>query len=211
MTELVAALDGPQVQYELACSLIEAGVCWFKIGPQLMCSADWPDFTSYLAELPHANIFLDIKLNDTSHTVREAVKRFASAGIAAVSTCGFDATKVALEAAEGRIKVWQWLWPSDKDPPERPDDRPIRPVGVHGVIVPGYMAMGFWESIDVVVPGVRWGDVAGGDGHFRPIDPRECRVAGATHAVVGRPIYLSVDPVFAAKGFMAALSGDPAP
>jgi orotidine-5'-phosphate decarboxylase len=212
MTELVVALDGPedQDQYALACSLIDAGVSWLKIGPLLMCSDDWPYFTSELAAAtPHPNIFLDIKLSDTEHTVREAVKRFAGARIAAVSTCGLDATKVALEAADGRIKIWQWLWPSDKDPPARPDERPIRPAGVHGVIVPGYMAMGFWESMDVVVPGVRWEGVTGSDGHFRPITPRECRVAGATHAVVGRPIYLSADPVSAAAGFMEVLSGDP--
>jgi orotidine-5'-phosphate decarboxylase len=208
MTDLVVALDGPEDQYALACSLIEAGVRWLKIGPLMMCSVSWRYFTS-AAATPGANIFLDIKLAGTAHTVREAVKRFAGAGIAAVSTSGLPATMGAIEAADGRIRIWQWLWPSDQDPPTRPDERPIRPVGVHGVIVPGYMARDFWESMDVVVPGVRWGGVAGSDGHYRPINPRECREVGATHAVVGRPIYLSDDPVSAAKRFMDVLSRDP--
>ncbi len=204
MTELAVALDGPWPLALLRELRVKADVTWFKIGPMALASLDWP----WLVDAAHyTSIFLDLKLIDTSDTVWESVKRFADAGIAAVSTCGLGATEVALKAADGRIKIWQWVWPSDKDPPTENDDRPIVPVGLHGVVVPGYMAGGFWRGMDVVVPGVRWGDVAGSGGHLLPIDPRKCREIGATHAVVGRPIWGAPFPIASAKAFIEALRG----
>ena len=200
MTELIVALDGPDPWKTFW--FLRDEILWYKLGPQAIVSYN---FTRLIQESERVKIFLDLKLVDTKHTVREAVRRFAYAGIAAVSTSGLDATKAALEGAEGTpIKVWQWLWPTDRDPPTEHDPKPTVPYGLHGVICPWYAARGAYGG-DVIVPGVRMSYASPHDGHCGVGAASTMPENGVTHAVVGRPIWQAADPVAAAREFMEAL------
>ena len=208
MTELVVALDGSHPA-DLAADLFHrAGVRWFKIGPQAMTSPGWFRMIDG-AQPGEANVFLDLKLADTRDTVREAVKRFADAGIAAVSTFTMDATIAAAEAAEGTdLRVWQVLMLSD-DARLPISGLGVRSVAANGIICPPRSASIFEGcGIDVVCPGVR---LKGEDhgGHIEAWPPSFVLAAGATHAVVGRPIWQSADPIVAARLWRAELSWNP--
>lgn len=205
MTHLIVALDNHE-PYSLACNLIEIGVSWFKIGPQAMCHFEWRNFTEGASSWSaHVSIFLDLKLADTRDTVREAVKRFADAGIAAISTFTESATIAAIEAAEGtEIRIWQLLMLSD-------DARlPIsglapRNIAAHGVICPPRSVSIFKGcGIDVVCPGIRMtGENHGG--HTGTCTPSFVLATGATHAVIGRPIWNASNPIAAAKAYLKEL------
>lgn len=199
MTQLIVALDGPE-PYELACKLIDIGVSWFKIGPQMMCNYDWVEFTTYNKYFP--NIFLDLKLADTKFTVTESVKHFTDAGIAAVSTFTPSATLAAIEAAQGKLKVWQVVTLSDDS--TQPSSG--RCLNANGVICPGNYAHIYSQlGIDIVVPGVRFNNTDR-SGHVITTDVLSCKDRGVTHAVVGRPIYNSPDPIAEAQKFLKALT-----
>lgn len=208
MTELIVALDGPE-PVELATRLHgEVGVRWFKVGPQMMTHGDWLFFLDDVLRRAvvgeDVNVFLDLKLADTRDTVREAVKRFADAGIAAVSTSTDEATRAAIEA-DTNVRVWQLHHLTDQGSSFRP-----RLVNAHGVICPGDIVERYVGSnvISIVVPGVRLDDE--GHGHLHVSDPRHLAFQGATHAVVGRPIWMAKDPVAAARRYVEALKGEDA-
>jgi orotidine-5'-phosphate decarboxylase len=206
MTELIVALDGPDpraLQYRLH---EHAGVTWFKIGPQAMVHTDWPNLMRHGRNV---KTFLDLKLADTIDTVTEAVKRFADAGIAAISTFTIDATAFAVSAAHGSdLRIWQVL---------RLTDDAILPINrlaprtfsAHGVICPPSAASIFEGcGIDVVTPGVRLGGERH-NCHLEAQSPSFVSAAGATHAVVGRPIWQAANPIAAAKAYQSALKGVP--
>jgi orotidine-5'-phosphate decarboxylase len=212
MTELIVALDGPaprRLRYQL---YEEGGVNWFKIGPQAMARKEWPSLIYHGGNI---KTFLDLKLCDTRATVREAVKRFAAAGVAAVSTFTDEATQEAVRAAENStLKVWQVIELTDAAE-ERSTvvrglfSRKARTNGAAGVVCSGSAVSGIIAhdgfGMDIVVPGIRM-DIGSGGGHRETWGPGFAREAGATYIVVGRPIWQAADPVAAAKEFMDALT-----
>ncbi len=207
MTELIVALDGTN-PYNLACNLIEAGVSWFKVGPQLMVDPDWLDFTECAKGFPdHVKVFLDVKLADTGETCYKAAIKFAETGIAAVSTYTETATEAALEGAIGsELRVWQVYELTDQP---REGNHP-RQLG-HGLICGGNRALWlsgeeFKTPLNLIVPGVRLDD---NDNFHRHRDQSSVSFAKeyADYIVVGRPIYQAQDPVAEAKKFLEALKG----
>lgn len=105
MTELIVALDGPNPRSLAHMLHVEAGVRWFKLGPQILSSSQFHE----LLYLPRSDkIFFDLKLVDTADTCLETAKRFADAGVAAVSTFSNRATEAVMRGAEGSsLKVWR--------------------------------------------------------------------------------------------------------
>lgn len=198
MTELIVALDGPNPLLLAHRLHAEAGVRWFKIGPQALCSGQVSD----LIRLPRSDkIFLDLKLADTEDTCREAVRRFAQAGVAAVSVFTERAARAAVDGASGTdLKVWRVTRLTDEP---GPDEAQFCADGV--ICRLGDLPRFAYSSGARVVPGIRF---VGQDhaGHLFSASPKEAAMMGATHIVVGRPIWQSPDPVAAAKMFAAALS-----
>ena len=202
MTELIVALDGPRPKL---LQLYKCGVRWFKIGPQAMVSGNWHNIITS-ARSPGIKIFVDLKLADTPDTVCEAVKRFADAGVAAVSTFTRLATIAAIEASAGTdLRVWQVLRLTDDDEL----GGTILSRVVHGVICPGKLAPAYLDyGIDIVVPGIRFtNDV--NHGHRHITYPSTCQHLGVTHAIVGRPIWQASDPIAAARRYIEALALGP--
>ena len=209
MAELIVALDCPDPRGLMLDLVDRTPVRWFKVGPQVMTSGDWPYLVrraGYNRETYGANLFLDIKIADseTEGTVKAAVVSFAQHGVAALSVRGHLTTQAAKSAAAGYpIKIWQHLNPSD---------RPVRVLGTvckaaDGYIVPS-SALGMLDRSelvgkDIVTVGVRvGGDPA--DGHHLPDPDVICN--SATYAVVGRPIHGAHDPIAAARRYVTALS-----
>lgn len=206
MTELIVALDGFDPLGLMNRLRKQTGARWFKIGPQAMVYGSWSSFMCERRADPEIRIFLDLKLCDTKSTVREAVKRFAEAGIAAVSTFTDEATEAALDAAPATMCVWQveiltdakrgWL------------DAARRKIA-NGVICPGWAVQQCRDAgyVDIVVPGIRLGldDIQGDDAWT--IDPRSCPRMGVTHAIVGRPIWAAPYQIAAYHRYRDALQG----
>jgi orotidine-5'-phosphate decarboxylase len=204
MTELIVALDGTTPAM-LRDRLFEgAGVKWFKVGPQAMTYWSWPGMMTFGRRYPEAKIFLDLKLADTRDTIREAVKRFADAGVAAVSTFTEEATMAACAATRDTpLKVWQVLVLSDDI---NADVNALPYPLADGAIVSGQCARNLeCRDRDKVVPGVRFFHRKS-DGHINTYHPGDLRDIGATHAVVGRPIWQASDPIAAAREFTQALN-----
>ncbi len=166
MTELIVALDGPNPS-ELQGKLLYI-VRWFKIGPQAMARPDWPNLIT--GGYGPSSIFLDLKLADTSATVREAVKRFASAGVAAVSVLTERAVTDAMEAARGSsTKIWRVVWLSDddeSDPQAKDWARQARRCVADGIVCPARYADVIRSEFagDIIAVGVR-NRIAEFDGH----------------------------------------------
>lgn len=199
MTELIVALDGPW-PYSMAMRLFNATeVRWVKIGPQGLLDRDW----QYIAKIDGLSLFLDLKLADTADTCREAAKRFAESGVAAVSTFTDRATEAALRGAEGSgLRVWRILRLTDGDDPM---PRQLR-IGDGVICSVGDLRAEVTMSsdIDKVCPGIRESEPA--NNHRQPATPADAVAAGATHIVVGRPIWLAEDPVGAAKAYALTLA-----
>lgn len=217
MTELIVALDGPE-PFDLTVRLaIELGICWFKVGPQTLTSGRVD--TMMRAPRTEMQIFLDLKLADTGDTCREAAKRFGNAGIAALSTYTEEAADEAMRGAEGTpLRVWR-VWRLTDSLAYLPIS-PIDLVGEgprrlqqcqQGVICPvSTLVLPRARNIDAdkICPGIRFPD-GDPDGHKGDAaTPQEAVAAGATHIVVGRPIWQASDPVAAAREFLAALTTD---
>jgi orotidine-5'-phosphate decarboxylase len=212
MTELVVALDGPEPWEMLIRLRMDADVPWFKIGPQAMMERRW---YALVAQAYECRIFLDLNLADTADTVRESIKRFADAGIAAVSTFTEHAMLAACTAAEDiPLKVWHVAClTSDPKPTEASRATSFaRRNGAHGVIVPPWLIDGMpyrHDRWDIVVPAIRM-TRGRSDGHSVVVNPQLAIERGATHIVVGRDVWDSekrrgIDPVAAAREFIETL------
>jgi orotidine-5'-phosphate decarboxylase len=205
MTELIVALDGPD-PYRLTRDLYKTGIRWFKLGPQTMMSGDW-DKIVRRTRLSGTRLFLDLKLADTEDTVREAVRRAIDAGISAVSTYTNRATVSAMEGAAGKLRVWRVAQLTDALTPDLVDT-PQPVILGHGVICPAAALRGqvLAAGVDAVCPGIRISGMDDSHGHKEIATPSAAKRVGATHIVVGRPIWKSDDPIAAARRFLDALA-----
>lgn len=210
MTELIVALDAPPLTSELVVTLYDEGVRWFKLGPLLMISSSWWKLI-YGARGHEIHLFLDLKLADTAHTCREAARHFADAGIAAVSTSTVESTEAALEGARGTpLRVWRHIEATSQNINQSEviqRAQRARVQGAHGVICGAWNAQTIsmtWKNLDIVCPGIRLTAGAQG-GHIETWGPAAAARAGATHVVVGRPIWQAENPGAAARLFLKEL------
>lgn len=215
MTELVVALDGPNPGYLALRLWEEACVRWIKLRASglVRVGERWVERSAHHG----LKIFADLKDADTADSVREDIKWLAGLGIAAVSTFTDAATSAALDAGVPNIAIWQVHALTDDI---TAFDLPLL-IDAPGVICPGCVVTEYVQHretlcqqgmlahpVDIVVPGVRLNQ--GDDLHGHRSGgclAWKAREAGATHAVVGRPIWQSEDPIAAAREFIEALSG----
>jgi orotidine-5'-phosphate decarboxylase len=161
-------------------------------------------------------VFLDLKIDDTPRTVREAVRNVAVDGVEFFTLQGN--TETAKAAAEGRgarryPKFLQVTYLSSWDATDLReqlgggetmdfDERVVAragrilAAGCDGVIASGTsvarLRRAFPEML-IVTPGIRPAGAAADD-HKRSLTPSEAMRAGADYLVVGRPIRSSADP-----------------
>lgn len=229
MTELIVALDGPE-PFKLMIDLhAAAAVRSFKVGPlTLLSPGAMLSIEAVLAKHRKEmalSVFYDAKLADHGpYVCEELAKRLGEKGYAALSTSTDEATEAAVRGAEGSpLRVWRHVAPTSQNYSTYqvvPGVRSAIDQGAHGVICSAVHVSSIreftatirsdWPEIDVVCPGVRFAEEGGdalSDGHFQVFTPEYCIKRGVTHAVVGRPIWRSSDPVAAARRYQEALRG----
>ena len=214
MAEVVVALDLDDA--DAALNLVDqlVGLRWVKIGSILYVRSG----PFLVGELKNRglNIFLDLKWYDIPNTVAEAARAAAGAGIdlATVHALGGSRMIEAASEAAGAMRLAAVTVLTSFDPADywrtvdgRGGDDLTGEVSRLAKLAVGVGAGAIVSSIAeigdvrtavgpdpwIVVPGIR-PHALDGDDQRRVGTPREAVAAGATHLVVGRPIYQADDP-----------------
>lgn len=192
-------------------------VSFYKVGLQLFMETG----LSVVKELINANkkVFLDLKIDDTPRTVREAVRNVAIDGVQFFTLQGNgDTARAATNGRAGKAfpKFLQVTYLSSWDVNDLRDHlhitdtlesikldeqvvsraRRILEAGCDGVIASGTSVRGLrnaFPEILIVTPGIRPPGVTADD-HKRSLTPAQAISFGADYLVVGRPIRNSNDP-----------------
>jgi orotidine-5'-phosphate decarboxylase len=206
--DLILVLDA-QSPREVAPALrsLQGTVRWVKVGLE-MFTACGPDAVREISDLGF-DVFLDLKLHDIPNTVAKAVESISRLPVkmTTLHTCGGRemmqwAVKAqqqhaphllllgvtVLTSMSGRLAVDSGLRGLVCSPLEIAPLRAVLP-----------------PDVALVTPGIRPRGADAGD-QTRIMTPGEAARAGATHIVVGRPIFKAPDPVAAAKAILAELS-----
>lgn len=224
MAEVIVALD--LASGREAMGLVERipGLRWVKVGSVLM-TREGPGLVRDL-RTRGLEIFLDLKWHDIPNTVAGAVAvaRDLDVRMATVHTLGgrqmMEAAARAAGADLGLVGVTVLTSHDDRsyemtmgrtgvnlEEEVARHSRNAMEAGLRGVVCSpleiGAVRAVVNEPGWIVVPGVRRVDDAAGD-QVRTAGPRAARAAGATHLVVGRPIYQAADPSEAFQAFVEA-------
>ncbi len=214
MAEVVVALDLDDA--DAALSLVDQleGLRWVKIGPVLYVRSG----PFLVGELKNRglNVFLDLKWYDIPNTVAEAVRAAAGAGIdlATVHALGGGRMIEAASDVAGAMRLaavtvltsfdpadyWQTVDGRGGDDLTSEVSR-LAKLAVRagaGAVVSSAAEIGDVRTAVgpdpwIVVPGIR-SQALDGDDQRRVGTPHGAVAAGATHLVVGRPIYRADDP-----------------
>ncbi len=213
MAEIIVALDQPSAA-EAERLLEQLGdVRWVKVGSILM-TREGPGLVRRLVDRGLA-VFLDLKWHDIPNTVAGAVMAAADLGVrlATVHTLGGEAMLAAAAAAAGDVALVGVTVLTSHDAAsyatatgrshadlDADIDRLAASAlasGLAGVVcspreIARVRALAGPEAL-VVVPGIRRPGDAVGD-QSRTAGPAEAAAAGASHLVVGRPVYAAADP-----------------
>ncbi len=227
--DLILALDVP-TREEAAPILrqLRGRLRWVKIGLQLF-TAYGPNYVREVAGMGFS-VFLDLKLHDIPNTVAKAVESLAPLPIAmltlhtagggemlraavaaqqkgnpkllllgvtvltSLDAAGLKETGVAVPAAEQVVRLGRLAADS----------------GLRGLVCSplevALLRQKLPADLQLVTPGIRPADGAGGDDQKRVMTPGEAARAGSTYIVVGRPILLAADPAAPARAILAELS-----
>jgi orotidine-5'-phosphate decarboxylase len=224
MAELILALDLPDRNAVLGLLDRLPEVRWVKVGSRLM-TGEGPSLVRELVGRGHA-VFLDLKWHDIPNTVHNAVTaaRNLGARMATVHTLGGSEMMAAAREAAGDALALAGVTVLTSHTPASwatVTGRPVadlgaeavrlaraaRAAGLDGVVcspaevAPVRAALGAGGLI--VVPGIRRGGEPPDD-QRRTATAGEAVRAGATHLVVGRPVFRAPDPAAA----WAALEGE---
>ena len=191
-------------------------VSFYKVGLQLFMGSGLAAVRDLLDA--GKKVFLDLKIDDTPRTVKEAIRNVAREGVEFFTLQGN--TETAKAAAEGRgasprpkflqvtyLSSWDLTDLREQlnmgsaqgvDFDERVVSRAQRilDAGCDGVIASGTSVARLRSAIPqilIVTPGIRPSGSASDD-HKRSLTPGDAIRAGADHLVVGRPIRSSDDP-----------------
>ena len=226
--ELILALDVPT--REAARPLLQqlqGSVPWVKVGLQ-MFTAYGPDWVREVADGGY-QVFLDLKLHDIPNTVAKAVESLATLPISMLTlhTCGgrdmMAGAKAAQEAHAPHLTLLGVTVLTSMNAatlqatgvPDEPAAQVSRlgrlgaDAGLRGFVCSPLEVADLSATLPagttLVTPGVRPVGADAGD-QSRIMTPANAARAGATHIVVGRPIYAVADPAAAAVAINAELS-----
>ncbi len=222
---IIVALDFPSVEQARDMSHRLAGrVGVFKIGMELVYSGGL-ELARELAEGGN-QVFLDLKLLDIGHTVRQATKAVSRLGARFLTVHAVD-EKTMIAAVEGRgdstlkllgVTVMTNL---DRDDLKQQGIAQLSPsqlaikraamavnCGFEGVITSGHEASAIRTAIGadklIITPGIRPAGADVGD-QSRVMTPARALQAGADFLVIGRPITQAQDPVAAVEAITAQM------
>lgn len=226
--DLILVLDA-QAPREVVPALrqLQGTVRWVKIGLE-MFSACGPDAVREIADLGF-DIFLDLKLHDIPHTVAKSVESISRLPVrmTTLHTCG------GREMMQWAIKAQRQHKPdllllgvtvltslsaaslAETGPAASPEQQVVRlsrlalDSGLRGLVCSPLelapLRAILPADVALVTPGIRPRGTDAGD-QTRIMTPTEAARAGASHIVVGRPIFKAPDPVAAARAILAELA-----
>lgn len=226
--DLILVLDA-QSPREVTPALrqLQGTVRWVKVGLE-MFTACGPDAVREIADLGF-DVFLDLKLHDIPNTVAKAVEAISRLPVrmTTLHTCG------GREMMSWAVKAQQQHKPdllllgvtvltsmsaaglAETGPTDSPEKQVVRlgrlavDSGLRGLVcsplelAPLHAVLP--ADIALVTPGIRPRGADAGD-QTRIMTPGEAARCGASHIVVGRPIFKAPDPVAAARAILAELS-----
>jgi orotidine-5'-phosphate decarboxylase len=193
-------------------------VSFYKVGLQLFMQSGL-QIVRELVEL-RKKVFLDLKIDDTPRTIREAVRNAAVAGVEFFTLQGDAGTAAAARLGRGERSLPKFLqvtllssWdkcdlaehlhtPSAAQGQVDLDEFVLRrserilASGCDGVIASGSSVSKLrskYPDLLIVTPGIRPSGAASDD-HKRSLTPSEAIRSGANYLVVGRPIRDAGDP-----------------
>lgn len=181
---------------------------YYKVGMRLFFSGGFPAI-EWLKK-NNKRVFLDLKLNDIPATIHGAVKQLSQKGVDMITVYGDRNT--ALAAAEATkdsttkaINVTVLTSESGSGfTTELVMDRTSMTIdaGLDGVVCSGWETLPlrdrFGEDFLIINPGIRL-DRSQADDQKRVVTPVQARDSGASHIVIGRPVFTAPDPLAALK------------
>ncbi|HOE65126.1 MAG TPA: orotidine-5'-phosphate decarboxylase [Candidatus Hydrogenedentes bacterium] len=225
-TQLIVALDLDAQETALQAVDACAGCEWFKIGFQLFTRCGPPMVEAVRAR--DKRVFLDLKFHDIPNTVAKGARAAAELGadLITLHACGgrkmIAAAREAVEGTNTRIlavtvltSLSDAMLREEVGLPETAAQAVARfaklavESGAHGLVASPQEITLIREAVGpeplIVTPGIRpaW---ASADDQARAMTPREAAAQGATHVVVGRPIYKHADPAKAVQLVLEELS-----
>jgi len=226
--ELILVLDA-QSPREVAPVLrqLQGTVRWAKLGLE-MFTACGPDAVREIADLGF-QVFLDLKLHDIPNTVAKAVESASRlpVGMLTLHTSGGRemmewAVKAQRQHAPDLLLLGVTVLTSMGGPglaatgvTGTPEEQVVRlgrlaiDSGLRGLVCSPLelapLRAVLPADVALVTPGIRPRGADAGD-QTRIMTPGEAAGAGATHIVVGRPIFKAPDPVAAARAILAELA-----
>ena len=223
MAELIVALDLPGGAEALRLLDLLPEVRWVKVGSILM-TREGPDLVRRLVDRG-MRVFLDLKWQDITNTVAEAVSAAATLGVAMATVHTLGGTTMmaaAAEAAAGRVSMvgvtvltsheaasyGRAVGRSEVDLGDEVErlSRAAIAAGLAGVVCSPHEVAAVRTAVGsealLVVPGIRGRSEARGD-QSRVATAADAAAAGATHLVVGRPILRADDPRAAFRRLLA--------
>ncbi|MBW4675554.1 MAG: orotidine-5'-phosphate decarboxylase [Desmonostoc geniculatum HA4340-LM1] len=225
---VIVALDVPDAKSAIALVDQLEDVTFFKVGLELFTSTG-PKILEILKS-KQKRIFLDLKFDDIPNTVAGACRSAARYGVDLLTihaTCGREALKAAVEAAQAGVKPpkliaitlltsisSRQLAFDLKIPLELPEYAlemalMAQESGLDGVVCSpqevAQLRQTCGDDFLLVCPGVRptWAEI--GD-QKRSLTPFQAISAGADYLVIGRPITTAADPELAWKRICEELS-----
>jgi orotidine-5'-phosphate decarboxylase len=222
---LIVALDVPTVTAaEALVQRLDASVCFYKIGYQLVFAKGGFEFAQALADAGH-NLFLDMKLHDIGNTVAKGVESVAQMGAKFITVHAYPQTmKSAVEGARGSsleilaVTVLTSFDDADlKEAGYRTNVAELaalraqqaRDLGVHGLVCSPEEVANLRRitgpGMALVTPGIRPAGTERGD-QKRIMTPAAAIAAGADYLVVGRPVVAAPDPKAAAQAIVAEIA-----
>ncbi len=206
---------------------LQGTVRWVKVGLE-MFTACGPDCVREIADLGF-DVFLDLKLHDIPNTVAKAVEAVSPLPIKMLTLHTSGGREMMQWAAKARDQHAPHLLLlgvtvlTSMDAPglaetgvsAAPADQVVRlgrlavDSGLRGLVCSPLelapLRAVLPPDVALVTPGIRPRGAAAGD-QSRILTPGEAARAGASHIVVGRPIFSAPDPAAAARAILAELS-----
>jgi orotidine-5'-phosphate decarboxylase len=222
VAELILALDVPRGADAVPLLDKLPELRWVKVGPILM-TREGPDLVRALTGRG-LKVFLDLKWHDIPHTVAGAVGAAREIGVsmATVHTLGGRAMLEAAAVAAGPelalvgVTVLTSHDPagyaravgrSDVDLPREVERQAVNAAeaGLRGIVCSAHevslLRRRLGPDLYIVVPGIRRRSDPPAD-QARVATAKDAASNGATHLVVGRPVFQAPDPAAAFEDFM---------